>query len=227
MGLCSFLTQKITTCVANIGLGAAATGIFLPVKNVAVSFAQYLGWVPTLTVETSIRGYVAKQQVMGCTKMDADVLVQAPCYLEELAKQLTECGISLTAAAIKAHTLASTVIIYPILEEVFFRQLIQTIILPPYTKRIMRFIRPAGSFQLNNIIDKVVRILITAALFSSFHLQNKKIWDDSTVDVQVLSAFVFGIGLGIVKESRAGILGSIVAHMVNNLIAVGGVLLGC
>ncbi len=52
------------------------------------------------------------------------------------------------------------------------------------------------------------------------HLQNSAVFDDGYVSDQLMRTFVMGLGLGILKKSKAGMLGAIGAHVVNNLSAL-------
>ena len=50
---------------------------------------------------------------------------------------------------------------------------------------------------------------------------------DTYVSLQLVATFVGGIGLGILKESNAGLLGAIGAHVTNNMIAISPSLWSC
>lgn len=45
--------------------------------------------------------------------------------------------------------------------------------------------------------------------------------------MQLVATFAMGTGFGIIKESKAGLLGSIGAHMTNNFVAIAPQLWGC
>jgi membrane protease YdiL (CAAX protease family) len=96
-----------------------------------------------------------------------------------------------------------------------------------FSKFIVKKIAPGKETLLDTTAAKATRIVLTAAAFSAAHLQNQDLFSDSYVIMQLVSTFVGSIGLGILKESKAGLLGSIGAHMAHNFIAISPILWSC
>lgn len=136
---------------------------------------------------------------------------------------LRDYGITLPASTVKYLG----VIIIPILEEIFFRGIIQDKILYQLPKYICKYVSPGSEKYLDTIIAKVARIGITAALFGAAHMTNAPIIGEKTAEIQSSMAFIAGIILGIVKESELGMVGSIGLHMGNNYIALEELLYNC
>lgn len=103
----------------------------------------------------------------------------------------------------------------PIVEEFLHRYCIQEILLT----RIPKMNMSGKETILDSKIAKVARIFLTSAYFAFTHLSNAEILPDSYVTTQIIEVFLGGICLGVLKESRVGLLGCIIAHMANNILA--------
>lgn len=108
----------------------------------------------------------------------------------------------------------------PIAEEIVFRFLIQDVILTRIPKCLIKRIMPGQETILDSKIAKVVRIILTASLFSLVHFGNLGTYPVAYVTVQVFASFFSGIGYGVLKESKWGLLATIGAHCINNTVAV-------
>lgn len=235
-GLCARLAYGTANCVKRFGLGVAAAGIITPLTNGVSYLAQVGGLIPEPTLEGNIRGVVANYQKMGFTEMNADKLLNATCYMEELAKQLnlhviqTANGwqkLNYDVLIIKSEMVGGVVIGPAIKEEILFRGLIQDVCLTEIPKYVIKKIAPGKETILDTTIAKAARIVLTSAAFSAWHLQNKGVLSDSYVSMQLVATFAMGIGFGILKESKTGLLGSIGAHMANNFVAIAPQLWSC
>ncbi|MBM3183732.1 MAG: CPBP family intramembrane metalloprotease [Chlamydiae bacterium] len=103
----------------------------------------------------------------------------------------------------------------------------QDVLLKRLPKWALKKIAPGKEAALDSRIAKVARVVLTAALFSAFHLVNQGVLSDAYVKAQLIGTFVLGLGFGAIKESKAGLLGSIGAHMANNMLASRGLLMMC
>ncbi len=95
-----------------------------------------------------------------------------------------------------------TSFIAPIDEEVFFRGFLITRIEAWYKNR-------------NSKRATLYAIVISAFIFSLFHLSY-----DSTFEIEVIAAFIFGLLAGYVFKKTNSLYPSIIAHMLVNLLAV-------
>lgn len=105
----------------------------------------------------------------------------------------------------------------PILEELIFRYSIQQVLLKEIPEKIIKIIAPGKEDVLDSKVAKITRTLFTAALFGYIHIVNQGRYPDAYCYGQIISSFVGGIAFGILKESKVGLLGSIVAHVSNNI----------
>ncbi|MDP1608616.1 MAG: CPBP family intramembrane metalloprotease [Chlamydiales bacterium] len=103
----------------------------------------------------------------------------------------------------------------PIVEELIMRYAIQEFL----PKKILKNMIPGKETVLDSKVAAAARIVLTASLFASLHLLNKGIFPDSYCHAQVIDSFIGGMTYGALKESEVGLLGSIVAHMSNNILA--------
>lgn len=236
LSLCSRMAYDIVSCTKKFGLGVAAAGIITPLANGVSSLAQMGGLIPKITTEGNIREVVANYQKMNFTEMNADKLVNASCYIEELTRQLNLHAIQssagwemldYTVSSLKGETVGSLAIGIPMGEEILFRGLIQGTYLTRIPKYVIKKFAPGKETVLDTTIAKVARILLTSAAFSAYHLQNQGVVSDAYVTMQLVATFVMGIGFGLLKESKAGLLGSIGAHMANNFVAIAPILWSC
>lgn len=100
-----------------------------------------------------------------------------------------------------------------------FRHLIQKILLPNFFENKISQKKENKEKSLNSRVDKAARIGLTTVLFSSIHLLNNGFFPDDYVKMQTLNALTVGMILGVVRETRLGLSGAIIAHVVHNCIA--------
>lgn len=228
-GLCTRLAYGTANCVKRFGLGVAAAGIITPLTTGTYYLAQLGGLLPEVTRENTIRGTITNLQNMGL-KFNIESLLNATCYVEEYTKQYNSnvpFYMHQTPLSMKVINSANVGVIAPLLEEVLFRGLMQDVLLTRIPKFIVKKIAPGRETALDSSVAKAARITLTAAAFSAFHLQNQGLFADSYVTMQLVAAFAMGIGFGMLKESKAGLLGSVGAHMANNFAAIAPMLWNC
>ncbi len=107
----------------------------------------------------------------------------------------------------------------PIFEELLFRGLLQDVLLTRIPKYALSKISPGSEKALDSNVAIAARIVFTSAAFSLMHLVNQGILPNSVIANQLLSTFVVGIGLGIIKE-KIGFLGAIGAHIAHNSLSM-------
>ena len=220
-------------CVKRFGLGVAAAGIITPLTAGVSYLAQVGGLIPELTRESHIRGTITNLQNMGLDKFNIESLLNTTCYLEEYTKQYNShfpsymSHMHQTPLSMKVINATTMGVIAPLSEEILFRGLMQDVLLTRIPKYIVKKIAPGRETVLDSSIAQAARIALTAAAFSAFHLQNQGVFSDSYVSMQLVATFAMGIGFGILKDSKAGLLGSIGAHMANNFVALAPTLWGC
>jgi hypothetical protein len=117
----------------------------------------------------------------------------------------------------------------PVFEELMHRGGVQEILLTGLPKNILKIIAPGKETLLDLTVVKTARIFLTAAFFSYVHfLLNRGVFPDSYCNAQIVSSFVkSGITYGLLKESKIGLLGSIVAHISNNILSLNEVFSYC
>ncbi len=101
----------------------------------------------------------------------------------------------------------AVVIRAPIINEIFFRGLLQDIILKRGVEKVVAFVSPKHAELVNSKAYTAARILITSALFSYYSRTNY-------LDREVLPSFLLSTGLGLLKE-KYGLTSAIGAHMLN------------
>jgi hypothetical protein len=218
-------------CVKRFGLGVATGALLITPLTEGLSYlAQVSGLIPKWRYADNIKKVVTNMQNAGFYKFNVESLLSATCYLDEYVKQYNSHFPSnmthshLTSSGIKAIYFKEWVLIAPLKEESIFRLALQYVLLTRTLKYIAGKIAPEKEKMFDSSIFKAVRIAITAAAFSAFHLQNQGVFSDAYVTMQLVATFVLGIGLGILQESEAGFLGSVGAHMAINFVAGLGIL---
>lgn len=257
-------------CVAQFGIGVAASAIMSPLVYSVIKTAELGGLIPEVTNPMeSHHKIVNHMNDFGLTKFNEEKLKNAVCYYEEFSNQFNShfndeeyvsplvLKMMLAAKAIDEEKLTNKTwhkefsaefkdmqiqfpplffklmdltkmgIIAPIQEEIFFRGLMQDILLTRIPKYMIKKIAPGKETSLDSTAAKAVRIALTAFIFSIAHFTNKGLFSDSYVTAQVIGSFIFGIGLGMIKDSKAGLLGAIGAHMTNNIIIESPILMKC
>ena len=141
-------------------------------------------------------------------------------YLEEMDKlqDIDPYGPNRTTPfKVKLTGLAVGCVAAPIFEEVLFRGVIQGGLFRSLPKMILSRVAPEKVELVDSTAVKVARVVITAGLFSAYHLMNRGILPDSYVTMQLVAAFLGGLGFGTLKETH-GLSAAIGAHMGSNLL---------
>lgn len=96
-------------------------------------------------------------------------------------------------------------------------------------------LKPSTGFSVNNHVDRITKSLGLCAQLAYGTVNcikrlslgiiaggviNSGVLDDSDLSMQLIHSFVGGIALGILKESKVGLIGSIGCHIANNIIAL-------
>lgn len=108
-------------------------------------------------------------------------------------------------------------VVHPICEELVFRYLLQDVILTKIPKYVVKKIAPGKETALDTTVAKAIRIVVTAVLFSGAHYSNDHL-SPQKLCYQLVSTAVGGITLGILKESKAGLLGAVASHATFNML---------
>nr|QIQ10899.1 hypothetical protein OJOKFFHK_00042 [uncultured bacterium] len=231
-GLCHRMAYGVVNCVKNLGLGVATAAAIAPIATGVSFLAQKTGFIEEMGDNHSlIKEGIANLAKLGIY-LDGEAIANATCPVEEYVKQWNFAfpynpEFHETVFSTKASLVAGVGVAYPLFEEVVFRGLIQDVLLKRIPKYIVSKVAPGKETALDSNIAKVARITLTAAAFSACHLVNFGIMPDSYVRAQLIASFVMGIGFGALKESKAGLLGAIGAHMANNVMAISPQLWSC
>lgn len=103
-------------------------------------------------------------------------------------------------------------------EELIFRYLIQDVLLKRGLGKAIKIISPKHASFMDSSAGKTIRVVTTAALFAASHLVGTK--NEDGFILQATCAFIGGIYLGTIKESRLGLIGSIGSHMMHNVLGM-------
>lgn len=128
-------------------------------------------------------------------------------------KNNSENQLSLVSS-LKILCFQQTVIIGPISEEIFCRGILQGVLLHKIPHSM---IYPNNRGGINPLFTWWPRTVAVAAIFAYVHQSEESTLSSRTKTVH---AFVLGVGLGCIKESRLKLAGAIGAHMVNNFISL-------
>lgn len=108
----------------------------------------------------------------------------------------------------------TVVLIGPIYEEIIYRGYYQDFILTRVPNYCFKNLTLTKNL-LDSKIVKLARITFVSYLFAKEHLEGPL--PDDYKKAQAIGAFTMGIGLGLLKESKPGLLGAIGAHFSHNL----------
>lgn len=227
--ICSRIVGKAFDWTKRLSMGAAASVIITPAASAIPYAAQVLGYVPEIkegqVIKTMIR-FLEEAQLVQAINLDS--IVNATCPLGEYVKLYnSSINSKIDAAQIKIMTGSLIVANAAIVEELLFRGLLQDLLLTKLPRMIIKKVAPGKEGVIDSTRAKAARILLTSAAFCAIHLSNKGVLSEDYLKLQLIAAFVSGIGLGILKETRAGLLGSIAAHAVNNTLSIMPVLRSC
>lgn len=115
--------------------------------------------------------------------------------------------------------LINSCVYVPINEEILFRGILQGGILKSIPRYIVKKYVPGKESHLDSKIAKLARVTLTAALFSAIHLSNLETHGEEHVRRQLIGTFFLGLCTGILKETKAGLVGAIGAHIGYNTYA--------
>ncbi|MBA3815263.1 MAG: CPBP family intramembrane metalloprotease [Parachlamydiaceae bacterium] len=222
------MTGIISTSLKRFSKGIGASFILSPLSASITQIAQAMKLIQATSTHETIQFSVDRFQkrlsqfgIIG--KFNVDNIEMASCPLEEAVTQYNSHfsgaygdGFRITALGTQLNSFHSDVLIAPLWEELLFRGFIQDVLLTRIPKYIIKKNIPGKEAIIDSSISKIARITLSAALFSVAHMNNKGAMPDAYVYAQMANAFILGIGLGVVKESNAGLLGSIGAHMSHN-----------
>lgn len=110
-------------------------------------------------------------------------------------------------------------LIVAIAEELFFRFLIQDLILQKGLGNMVQVICPSLVSVIDGKTGTIFRVAITSALFGPLHLIGTNC--RKVLILQSFSALIAGFQFGFIKESQLGLLGAIGAHMMDNALSIG------
>lgn len=222
-GFCDRLAKNVSKCIQNLGIGALASSIGTPVASGAAYLAEKVGVISKVGSSTSNLKEIADNMIKMGLRLDGDAIANAACPLQEFVTQFNRVVLpefQTTVFAEKVKTAWAGGFTIPITEELIFRGLVQDVLLTRLPKYIIKKIAPGQESLLDSTTAKIIRVALTSALFSSAHIVNIGVLPGSYVSMQLVATFVMGIYLGALKESKAGLLGSIGAHISNNIMAL-------
>ena len=113
-------------------------------------------------------------------------------------------------------------VIVPIMEEIVFRDLIQIRVLRNKLQSLLQPVSPTLAQSIDHIAMKVMRIGLTALLFSFYHVPDHFLFNRprEQTAIQLINTLGMGIGLGILREN-SDLFTCTVAHgTYNGLIAI-------
>jgi hypothetical protein len=234
---CLSAVQRTAMTVSKLGIGAGVG--FLAgqhVQNVFIQTAEKMGlltskfsdpiWIFTgkiLQAKSKILqarlliSYLAKVGI----RINALKVASARCPITNIAHQINaQIPLSITPDVLKISALVFSSIVSPVISEVTFRGVIQSICVKPLSRFVTRSRR--GNYSLaKNVAEKVLTVLLSATIYSATNLLfNRDGYPDSYIRGQFVSSFALGVLLGAVKETPAGLSGSIGAHGLLNAIAI-------
>lgn len=222
-GLCTRLPSGTANCVKCFGLGVAAAGIEIPISWGASYLAGKVGLIQQVGDRASFIKEQAANMAKHGYKIDGDVIENATCKMQALVDQINSNipgeEAHTSVFGLKAAKVGMIGVYGPIIEELLFRGLIQDVLLTRIPKYVIKKIAPGKETALDTRVAQATRITLAAALFSAAHLTNSDM-PDSYVSMQLVATFVGGIALGILKESKAGLLGAMGCHIGGNMIAI-------
>lgn len=203
------IANKIANNIKKISLSAAAVFISMPARfGIALAVCKS-GLISETPISQIVNSSTFLNKAYAISECIGYVNIS---IFNEMRK--------LSGDFAKVDLLANGIFI-PIFEEIVFRGLIQDVMLTRIPKYVVSKILPGRETILDSKMAKVARIIIAALLFSTVgHAYNCIYVADYVVKMQMVGALIAGLGLGMIKESNAGLLGSIGAHAFNNMIGV-------
>lgn len=235
-GLCSRITNGTVEVFKRLGIGVASgvgimfgtgslgylaerVGILTSIKDKTLASLISMGGDPEALKK------VARSECMITTQLEE--LIKLNPNPETVTPEIKQQAFD-ELKAIQINNGLEGTFRAPIIEELLYRGLIQDVLLTRIPKFVIKKFAPGKEALLDTNYAKAARIVLSAAIFAADHLSQANLQNSSSATIgqdvilnastahQVSLGFLTGIGLGIIKESRAGILGSIAAHMTNN-----------
>ena len=225
---CISMAKGTVQCVKRLGLGMVAGAVGMPLFNIApIYLAQKTGLIPEMTNQILSKTLRVNDKLFNNTCLIEKPISKFPYPTCPLRVACRDLNLPITPSQIKITNLVALGVIPAVGEELLFRGLIQDVLLKRLPAWMLKKISPGQEKMIDTKIAKIGRIILTSALFSAWHLQNRGILPDAYVKSQLVGTFTLGILLGMIKESNLGLLGSMGAHFANNTIAISPILLGC
>jgi len=163
------------------------------------------------------------------TMVDVPRIASSKCPLQEFFKQANFwlpledqlTFFSWRNAQVQSINRFHTFVSAPIQEEWIFRHLIQECLLKHLPRILMSKSMSPSSIRkiLDSTAAKVIRILISSAMFSAFHIINTPL-DDNELQNQMTHTFVLGLFLGTLVETDVNYLGCMALHSLYNILAL-------
>jgi len=102
-------------------------------------------------------------------------------------------------------------------EEIFFRGIVQGVLLYRIPTTVFRVVGSDKSRVFKTMFARSLRTVVVAGLFAGAHQDD----DPSAISrTKIIHAFFLGLELGFIKESRLKLAGAVGAHMANNCISL-------
>ncbi len=228
-GLCARFASHAVNCVKSVGSIANAR-VLSPASSLGVgaitrlifkySFNPFNQLTESEIRENTEVGLKNLVKNYKFTQFDIEKVLNSNCYYDEVTNQINLNFLSVpsqqvTPLMMKTIILLDRGVVRPIFEELIFRFGLNLGICDLIEEKCPEW-KPA----LNSTLGKVARIVLNSALFSAVHSLNGGQFSDSFIQGQIVDALVTGIVTGVLHESKAGLIGSIGAHMAGNIVSL-------
>lgn len=202
-----------------LAFGPITQGVSLTVKKIGLIEEQSVSaeWLNPVGSNLSSADLQALQHAECPNAMMADLV----------RRSQTPSIASFTASDVKNSNALSFGILRPLGEELAFRGLLQDVLLKRVTKWAVKKIAPEKEKALDSPAAKVIRVLLSAAAFSAYQLHQTNPSFGAVGSARFVQAFVLGLGLGWLKESSAGLGGSLGLHVAHAFYSLRPLLLSC
>lgn len=227
--------KPILNMIKNLSFGALAGGVIgVPLNELTYHAGKSLNFFESLP---ELSDWLSTLEVFLQVSFNKEKIINAACPLKEFSSQiqasnkgslLEQLGIKTDSSSdLKKSIFKVAVLQAAVYEELIFRGLIQDILLKRIPQLIIKKLAPGKEKLLDTKTAQAFRITISATAFSAIHLINLLVFPKEYVIPQVVITFVLGIFLGVIKESRLGLAGTIGAHALNNTMAITPILTSC
>lgn len=145
-------------------------------------------------------------------------IVAAHTLLTEGLEKVVEVLFPESIFGLNRYDTGTTLLTTPLLDELAFRGGIQDLLLTRIPKLVLKKIAPGQESLLDSKVYKAAKIILTSALFALRQTVHFEVNGPLIGSVFVVYAFTAGVALGVMKESKPGILGCVTAYSVHNLV---------